>query len=58
MPSSPFSLFFDHLHDCQDGCEYPLTTRLCLTGRLLFNAARDAAAMIAGNVAPEAKASA
>lgn len=46
MPRSPFEILFDHLEDCDD-CDYA-SRRVCLTGRLLFNAALKAARMIGG----------
>jgi hypothetical protein len=46
MPRSPFEICFDHVERC-DECDYG-ARRLCLDGRLLFNAALEACKMIAG----------
>ncbi len=56
MPSSPFEICFRHVEQCNE-CDYA-ARRLCLTGRLLFNAALDACKLIAGAVDVKAKASA
>ena len=56
MPSSPFEIAFEHYEQC-DSCDYA-SRRLCLTGRLLFNAALEACRLIAGasDETPRAKA--
>ena len=56
MPRSPFTLAFDHVDSCSE-CRYS-ERRLCSTGRALFEAACDAAKLIAGfdDTTPRAKA--
>jgi hypothetical protein len=50
---SPFSRAFDHVLDCEH-CDYA-ERRLCPTGRVLFQAAHDAAVMLASPEPPETK---
>ncbi len=46
MPRSPFEIAFDHLAECPNCCL--VTRKMCLDGRLLFEAAHRAAVMLAG----------